>query len=406
LKFATAIRPTVARIDLARLARNFRLMRELITPSAQSTSRRAGLVAVIKANAYGHGAVPVARVLEGLGIWGFGVATVEEGVQLRKAGIRSAILVMGAAFGHRHEAVLLHRLTPVVGDPGDVDHFASAAKKLDLLPFRIHVKVDTGMTRLGVTEREFDVFLERCARYPFLRVEGLATHLSCAEEADPEPSQTQLDRFEKCLSRARKLGADPQLVHAANSAAALRFARARFDLIRPGIVLYGCMPSPHVPNPGFEQVMSVSTRINAIRDVAAGTTVSYGATFVAARDSRIATLPVGYADGYPRAVSNKAEVCLNGRRVKQVGRVCMDLCMIDVTDVPHAKVGDEVYLLGGGTEGGTARGIGADELATWADTISYEVLCGISNRVPREYPESAASEMALRPPKQRAGGAA
>lgn len=374
----------MARVDLRALTNNLRAVRTAV-------GERVAIIAVVKADGYGHGAVPVARLLEGLGTWGFGVATVEEGVELRNGGIRAPILVLGAAFGSEHQEVLAHDLTPVVGDPGDVDRFAQAARAADRLRFSIHVKIDTGMTRLGVVEGRFDEFLRRCARYPWIRVDGLATHFYDAEAEDPAATEGQLAAFVRCLDHARSLGADPQLIHAANTAAALRFPQARFDAVRVGIGLYGGVPSAVVPDPGLTPVMSWETRINALREVPAGTPISYGGTFVTTRRSRIATLPVGYADGYARRLGNRAEVFLHGRRARVVGRVCMDLCMIDVTDIRDVQVGDSVALLGG--EGD--QPIRPDELADWGDTIVYEVLASVSKRVPRSYPGAQATEVAL-----------
>lgn len=371
---AKEIRPTVAEVDLRAIAHNLRQLRAAVGSDV-------GIMAVIKADAYGHGATAVAHLLEGIGIWGFGVATVEEGVQLREAGIRAPVLVMGAAFGREHREVIVHELTPVVGDPGDVERFAAAARARGCPRFSIHVKVDTGMTRLGVTEAEFEPFIRRCARQSAIRVDGLATHFGCAELEQREPTEQQLERFRRCLARARAIGADPQLVHAANTAAALRFPDSRFDIVRLGIGLYGALPSAHVPDPGLRPALSWRTRINALREVPAGTGISYGATFVTRRRTRVATLPVGYADGYPRGLQG-AHVVVRGRRAPVVGCVCMDLCMVDVTDVPGVAVGDLVMLLGGV---GTAA-IHPTELAGWADTIPYEILARISRRVPRVYP--------------------
>ena len=370
------VRPTEAHISFRALASNFRLLRETIGPQV-------GVIAVVKADAYGHGSARVARLLEGLGVKGFGVATVEEGSELRQAGIQAPVLVMGAAYGRDHEEVIAADLIPMVGVPGDVELFAAAARRLGRERLGVHVKVDTGMTRLGVTHPRFEEFLRQCAAFENIRVDGLATHFAAADGEDPQPTREQLRRFIQCLDRARAMGADPQVIHAANSAAAIRFPAARFDLVRPGIVLYGAAPSEHVPLPGLQPVLSLRTRINALRRVPAHTPVSYGGTFVTARASIIATLPVGYADGYSRALSNRAQVLLRGRRAPLVGTVCMDLCMVDVTDVPGAAVGDRVTLLGG--EGELV--ITPEELAGWAGTISYEVLAGITRRVPRIYPE-------------------
>jgi alanine racemase len=383
-----AIRPTEARIDLRVLAENYRRLREAIGP-------RVGVIAVVKADAYGHGAVQVSRLLEGLGVRGFGVATVEEGIELRDGGVRAPVFVLGAAFGKDHAEVIAKDLSPLVGDPGDVDHFARVAAAAGRVRYGIQVKIDTGMTRLGVTAREFGAFLARCAAHPSIRVDGLATHFASADEPDPGSTEEQLAAFIRCLDQARAMGADPQVIHAANSAAALRFPRTRFDLVRPGLVLYGAMPSASVPDPGVRPVMSLHTRINALRHVEAGTRVSYGGTYTLGRPSVVATLPVGYADGYPRSLSSRAQVLLRGKRAPVVGRVCMDLCMVDVTEVPGVAVGDPVALLGG--EGELA--IRPEELAAWADTISYEVLCGVSRRVPRVYPDAGAAAPGTEDPR-------
>jgi alanine racemase len=392
------IRPTAARVDLSILASNYRAVRDALGPGV-------GVIAVVKADAYGHGAVPVARMLEGLGVRGFGVATVEEGIELRDAGVRSQVLVMGAAFGRDHREVIERELTPMVGDPGDVERFASAARAAGRVRQSIHVKIDTGMSRLGVTEPRFGELLAQCASHPSIRVDGLATHFASADEADPSPTEEQLVRFVRCLDQARALGADPQVIHAANSSAALRFPRTRFDLVRPGIVLYGALPSLHLVahDPGVRPVMSLVTRVNALREVPAGTAVSYGGTVILSRPSRIATIPVGYADGYPRSLSNRAQVIVRGRRAPVVGRVCMDLTMIDVSDVPGVEVGDPVTLLG--SDGGET--IRPEELAAWAGTIAYEILCAISKRVPRSYVGAAEPLPAEAPaePRRRSGGA-
>jgi alanine racemase len=327
-------------------------------------------------------------MLEGLGIRGLGVATVEEGVELRDAGVRAPVLVMGAAFGTDHQEVVSHDLVPVVGDPGDVERFAEAARRAGRVRFGIHIKVDTGMTRLGVTANEFEPFLKRCARHTSIRVDGLATHFASADEGDGEATRTQLATFVGCLDQARALGADPQVIHAANSAACLRFPESRLDLVRPGLALYGARASDHVPDIGGCPVLSFHTRVNALRQVEAGQGVSYGGTFVTHRQSVVATLPVGYADGYPRSLSNRAQVLIRGRRAPVIGRVCMDLTMVDVTDVPGVAVGDAVVLLG--TQGDDV--LRPEELGAWADTIPYEILTGISKRVPRLYPGTAEAQ--------------
>jgi alanine racemase len=246
----------------------------------------------------------------------------------------------------------------------------------------VHIKIDCGMSRLGIDPAQLPAVLDRAAALPELRVGGLCTHFATADAIAPDGTERALSRFRDCLDVARRRGLGRLRNHAANSAAAARFPDARLDAVRPGLAVYGAMPSPTVALPGLEPALRFSTRIMAIRQIATGTTVSYGAQWRAPRPSLIATLPVGYADGYPRHVRS-AETLLRGHRAPVVGAVCMDMMMIDVTDVPAATVGDVVTLIG--REGSDQ--IGVDNLAAWAGTINYEILCGISKRVPRVYKE-------------------
>lgn len=243
------------------------------------------------------------------------------------------------------------------------------------------MKVDTGMSRLGISVAELDIALARLRDLPVLRLAGLCTHFASADGPEEEVTLSALALFETCVAKARAAFPDlaPQLVnHAANSAAAVRFPLARLNAVRPGLALYGAMPSRHVGLLGLEPALRLTTRIMAVHDIAAGATVSYGGLWRASRPSRVATLPIGYADGYPRHVRG-AQVLVGGRRVPIVGAVCMDMLMIDVTDVPSAVVGDAVTLIG--RDGPEA--ITVDDVADWASTVNYEILCGISKRVPR-----------------------
>jgi alanine racemase len=368
----TSIRPTVAEIDLAAIRKNLDRVR-------QSVGQDVGIFGVIKADAYGHGAVPVARALEPL-CNALAVSLVEEGMELRAAGIRAPIVVLGAYYNRHQDEVLAERLTPVVYDQGELERFAAAANRRGR-PVSVHVKVDTGMSRLGVAVAELDAVLARLRDLPILRLAGLCTHFASADGADETATLSALALFEACVAKARAAFPDlaAQLVnHAANSAAALRFPAARLNAVRPGLALYGAMPSRLVGLPGLEPTLRLTTRIMAAHDIPAGATVSYGGQWRAPRPSRVATLPIGYADGYPRHVRG-AQVLVSGRRVPIVGAVCMDMLMIDVTDVPTAVVGDVVTLIG--RDGPEV--ITVDDLAGWASTINYEILCGISKRVPR-----------------------
>ncbi len=367
----TSIRPTLAEIDPAAVQRNLGRVRQAVGPAVQ-------VFGVVKADAYGHGAVPVARALEPL-CDALAVSLVEEGLELRAGGIRAPILVLGAYYNRHQDEVIAERLTPVVYDRGQLEQFAAAGKRLGR-PVDVHLKVDTGMSRLGITPGELESTLADLASSPQLRLVGLCTHFASADVEETAATDSALAQFRAALDRAQRLGFGTLTRHAANSAAAIRFPEARFDAVRPGLALYGAMPSSVVRLAGLESALALRTRIMTVREVAAGATVSYGGTWQAARPTRVATLPIGYADGYPRHVRG-AEVLLAGRRVPVIGAVCMDMLMIDVTDLPPVALDGPVTLIGrdGGEE------ITVDDVARWAGTISYEILCGISKRVPRVF---------------------
>jgi alanine racemase len=318
----------------------------------------------------------VARALEPL-CNALAVSLVEEGLELRAAGIRAPIFVLGAYYNRHQDDVLAERLTPVVYDGGDLDRFAAAASRRGRRA-DVHIKIDTGMSRLGIAVGELDATLARFGDLPSLRLAGLCTHFASADLPDPQASEEALGRFEACLARVARAGFQDLVNHAANSAAAVRFRQARLDAVRPGLALYGAMPSETVPLVGLEGALSLRTRVMAVHQIAAGTGVSYGGLWRASRPSRIATLPIGYADGYPRHVRDAA-VLVGGRRVPIIGAVCMDMLMIDVSDLPQETLGGPVTLIG--RDG--AEAITVDDLAGWAGTVSYEILCGISKRVPR-----------------------
>jgi alanine racemase len=372
----TSIRPTIAEVSLGAIKRNL----DRIATLAGS----AAVWAVIKADGYGHGAVPVARAIAHR-CGALAVSLVEEGLELRAAGIQVPIVVLGAYYDHCHEQVLDRRLLPVIYDPADLDRFhRAAAGGTDLAgPIDVHIKVDTGMSRLGIAPAELPGVLDRAAELRGLRLSGLCTHFAAADGVLPDDTEQALTRFRWCMSVAAARGLGPLTNHAANSAATVRFPHARLDAVRPGLALFGAMPSGSVKVPDLEPALRFSTQIMAVRQVAVGTAVSYGGQWRASRPSRVATLPVGYADGYPRHV-RAAEALVRGRRVPVIGAVCMDMMMIDVTDVPGGAIGDVVTLIG---QDGPHR-IAVDDVARWAGTINYEILCGISKRVPRIYKDS------------------
>ena len=367
----TSIRPTVAEIDMGAVQRNLQRFRQVIGPGV-------AVFGVVKADAYGHGAVPVARVLEPL-CNALAVSLVEEGMELRAAGIRAPIFVLGAYYNRHQDEVLAERLTPVAYDVGDLERFAAAAgrrgRRVD-----VHVKVDTGMSRLGVAVDQLPGVLARVKELPALRLAGLCTHFASADLPDVVATEDQLARFERCMQLAQREGFTELAHHAANSAAAVRFPRARLAAVRPGLALYGAMPSREVALPGLEPALRLSTRIMAVHDIAAGTSVSYGGLWRAAR-RRGSRRCRSVTPTAIRATSRDAAALVAGRRVPVVGAVCMDMLMIDVTDVPpsEAGIGSVVTLIG--RDGGEQ--ITVDDLAGWAGTINYEILCGISKRVPR-----------------------
>ncbi len=366
-------RPTAAIIDLSALAHNYQV--------AVQRAEGRKILAVVKARAYGHGAVEVSRVLLGLGADMLGVALVEEGRELREAGITAPVLIMGAIFAEQAEAVAALGLTPVVFNLSVARALSAAAKK-NKTTVPVHVKIDTGMGRIGVSPEDAPDFIAELKKLDNILVEGLMTHFADVDRQDKEFPARQMDRFEALLTGLEAQGTHIPVRHAANSAALLDYQRALFTMVRPGLMLYGYSPLEEIrAGADLRPVLSLVTRIAFIKKTQAGVPISYGRTFVTKRKSLIATLPIGYADGYSRGLSNKGEAIVRGVKARVVGRVCMDMCMLDVTDVPGVREGDEVVLIG---DRGNER-ITADDLATKTGTIAYEVLCGISYRVPRVY---------------------
>lgn len=375
---ADAVRPTRAEVNLAALRHNLRV--------AKRAAGQAKVWGVLKADGYGHGAPAIARTLERAGIDGICVALLEEAVELRDAGIRTPILVMGGYYQYAWGDLLAHRLTPVLYDAGQAEALAREVRFAGAGPAKVHVKVDTGMGRLGCTLAELPAFLGVLQGLPELRVEGLMTHLACAEADDLGSVDTQLDTFEEATAQVHAHGFRPELRHAANSAAMFRAPRARFDLVRPGIALFGIAPRSVVV-PELRPVMRVSSEIVALRALSDGEALGYDWTWRAPRPSRIATIPMGYADGLSRHLSNAGHVLVRGKRAPIVGTVSMDLTMIDVTDHDGVSIRDEVLVLGS-QEGPLGKdAITAEEIALRAGSIPWDVMTSISRRVPRFYRE-------------------
>ena len=366
-------RPTAAVIDLGAIEHNFR--------EAMRRADGRQVLAVVKAQAYGHGAVRVSRRLLALGAAMLGVALVEEGKELRDAGIEAPILLMGPMFPEQAEAAATLNLTPAVYSMPVARALSEAAGKLGR-KISVHAKIDTGMGRIGVTPEDAPGFVSALRGLSGIEVTGLMTHFADADLRDKRFASEQMDRFEALLRELDAMGVDLPARHAANSAAVLDFRRALFTMVRPGLMLYGYNPLEQATEGAdLRPALSLVSRIAFLKKVPAGVPISYGRTFVSKRESVIATLPIGYADGYSRGLSNKGEALVRGRRARVAGRVCMDMCMIDVTDVPGVREGDEVVLIGSQS----GERITADEIAVKTGTIPYEVLCGIGSRVPRIY---------------------
>jgi alanine racemase len=363
------LRPARMRLDLDRLAANY---------LAVAAAAGRPVMPVVKADAYGHGAARVSRHLVALGAPMLAVAFAEEGVVLRSAGIRAPIVVLAGFAPGQVRWLVQHDLTPVVSTPSTLEGALQAAKEAGR-PFAIHLKVDTGMTRLGFTPSAVGETAARLVESGRVEVEGIMTHLAAADE-DPEATRRQLDLFDEAVEDLARRGIRPRWIHAANSAG-LAFLRRGHTLVRPGLILYGVRPRPLAPAIDVKPVMSVSADIELVKDVAVGTPVSYGGRWVAPRRSRIATIPFGYADGVPRtdAMADRGELLVKGRRVPVAGTVCMDLTMADLTDHPDAGEGDEAVLFG-------------DDPIVWdvadcAGTNAWEVLTGVGTRMPRVYIE-------------------
>lgn len=373
-----ARRPTWAEIDLNNLAANFNQIKRRVTPAAR-------VMAVLKANAYGHGAVECAQRLSREGADWFGVALPEEGIQLREAGIKEPILCLAGYWPGQAAACVQHQLTSVVYRLDMIDALNQAAANAGVV-IDVHVKVDTGMGRLGVRFDELTEFVSTLDRFRNVRIDGVMTHLAAADEATCEPlTRDQIQRFDDAVTVFREHGYRPTHLHLANSAGIFGHRESWGNLVRPGGVLYGLWRDVlplSTSDPGLQPVMSLHTRISLLKWVPPGETIGYGCTFEASRRSLIATIPVGYHDGYMRGLSNRGHVIVRGKFAPVVGRVSMDLTLIDVTDVTGVENDDQVTLLGWNRNSPEQK-ITAEELARIVGTLSYEVTCGIGDRVPR-----------------------
>ena len=360
--------PNWAEVSLEALRQNYHAITDHVGPEVR-------ICAVVKADAYGHGAPGCARALEAEGASWFGVTGTEEAMALRGAGIRARLLLMTGIWKGEEEEVVVHQLTPTVWESWHVETLESAAaRKNTALP--IHLKVDTGMTRLGTTLDALPALCRKIAASPHLKLEGVSTHFATVR--DPEKTRQQSAIFEQALGLVQQYGLQPSIVHMANSAAILSRPGSWKTMVRPGIALYGYSRTAQSP---LHPVLAWKTRLIALKSVPAGQAVGYGGTFVTTQPTRIAVLPVGYADGFHRLLSNRGRVLIRGEFAPVVGCVSMDLTTVDVTGIPGVEPGDEVTLIGSSN----GKAIDAGEHARICETIPYEILCSISKRVPRLY---------------------
>jgi len=366
------LRPTHLEVDLERLAQNFRLIAAHVAP--------AKVMPVLKANAYGHGLVAVARKLEKIGAPYVGVAYLEEGVRLRQEGLTIPVLVMGGIVGSQVPRFIEHDLTLTASSIDKLTAIEECAAAMGKRA-RVHLKIDTGMERIGVHWYSAEKLLEATLALRHTQVEGIFTHFANADEADLSHARLQLERFHEVLDFYTRRSLPMPMRHAANSGAIMQLPESYFDLVRPGILFYGASPSLDLPlSLPVKQAMRWLTRVVFFKVVKAGAPVSYGSSWAPTEMTRVVTLPVGYGDGYVRSMSGKAEVVLHGKRLPVVGRICMDQIMVDI-GWTSAFNGDEAVLLGE-SEGAVVR---IEDLARWAGTIPHEVLTSINTRVPRVY---------------------
>ena len=364
-------------ISLDAVEQNFREMRKNI---AEDTK----MIAVVKADAYGHGAVPIAHLIENHDyIWGFAAATAEEAVHLRQAGITKPILILGIVFDEYFPELVQYDIRPAVCEYDEAKKLSDEAV-LQNKTVHIHIALDTGMTRIGYADIPESVEeIKKIAELPNLEIEGMFTHFARADEYDRSPAMVQLERYQDFSKRVEEAGVDIPLHHCSNSAGIIRVPEANLSIVRAGITIYGIYPSSEVERDivKLAPVMELKSHITYVKDVPAGAAISYGGTYVADKKKRVATIPVGYADGYPRQLSNKGWVLIHGKKAPILGRVCMDQFMAEVTEIDNVKKGDEVTLLGRDGD----EFISIEEMGDLCGRFSYEFACDISPRVPRVY---------------------
>ena len=384
------IRCTSAHVDLDATRANYHVITTYLANEAalnRSAGRGAatspGIIAVIKANAYGHGAVRIARALEEAGATWLAVADIEEGIELRQSGTRARILIFGALSVSDLDGVFTHDLTPTIASPAAGRALQAAARARNST-VRYHLKIDTGMHRLGFRHENLRWTLPELLESSHLALEAVYTHFATADEPEHDLFERQRLAFEAACATITDLGARPQYRHAANSAALLRDSRVWYDFVRPGLLLHGVVPPPLATTIDLKPVMSLTSRVVAVKQIRAGEAVGYGARFHPDRPTTLAVIPAGYADGLDRRLEQSGQVLIGGHRARVVGAVSMDMLTADITDIPEVNPGDEVVFLGSQGDG-SLQSIDAREMAAAISSVPYEVLCRLGSRVHRLY---------------------
>lgn len=362
-------------VNLGAIAHNVQQIRSLLSAHTE-------LMAVVKADAYGHGAISVAQIALQAGATWLGVATIPEGIELREAGIHAPVLVLGANHTPEQIRAIAHwNLQPTLCTPRQALIFAEVLTDLpQACPLAVHLKLDTGMSRLGTAWQEAAAFVQLVQHLPNLTIASVYSHLATAEDPDQTIARQQQQRFELAVTQIKACGINPPCLHLANSGGTLSNPTFHYDLVRVGLAIYGLYPSAHLSTTiALKTALQVKARVTQVKTIVAGTGVSYGHRYVADRERQIAVVAIGYADGIPRSLSNQMEALVRGQRVPQIGAVTMDQIMLDVSAVPDLREGEVVTLLG---QDGN-QSISADDWATTLDTISWEILCGFKHRLPR-----------------------
>ena len=366
-------RQTKCKIDLNVLKENYVAIKQKVNTK---------VLVLVKANAYGHGLIPCAKAMEEAGVDYLGVAITEEAVSIRKAGLNVPVLCVGPLIRQNIEDSIKYSVEQSVSSVEDIQLINQECVKQNKKA-SVHVKIETGMHRTGVRVGEkLDKIINEIKKSDFVELKGVFTHFASSDEEDRTYTDIQAKEFLSAVDKIKQAGFDDIIVHCANSGGIVNYPEYYFDMVRAGIIAYGYYPSKNAKEPvSVKPVLSLETEIVAINEVKAGEKISYGGTFCATKDMRVAVLPIGYGDGYKRLNSNRGFVLINGKKANIVGRVCMDMTMVDCTDIPEASIGTKAVLIGAdGNESVTA-----DDLASWAETISYEITLAITERVPKEY---------------------